>query len=409
LSVWNSSNQTQYQQKESGEKMAIQGLTSNVVAKFPNLGIWRKGTEKTETGGKQRMGKNLKDEWRFDPATPEIGAAILREYGEHPNNISVFFPYDSIEQNFPTWREAYTASGLKHRCDGQFVTRMLDTRSNQYFDPEPGAVPCPDADKDDKDKSCKATGRLMAIVPATGEFGYTVFLTHGKHDMVDMTGNLAAIQSFMTMNYGYRTLTGIRCTVQRVAKTISSPTSSGGRSNRVEYTLQVSPDLPWIISKFGAPSSMSLTGPIQNMLSAGNGANGILPNERLLSAGDLGDDGDYESVPLATEDGQIITELSEIHLATEASPKLSGFIAKANAYATESSTRITAEEYTELYNPIDAMTDGINTLGVLTVLAGQSISAANTPTQVFYDRLIVAPAEVIGSAIQELADLIDRL
>ncbi len=133
--------------------MPIIGLTDNAPA-FPRIGELRKGGEKTDP---KRPGPDL-DYFRFTSKLPDVADKFTNIYGKQPQAVNVFLPYDTTDENFEAWQEAWVSGGLKHRCDGQHVT--VEQRGNSYVQHSPGTVKCPGG--------CKQVGRLKVIIPELG-------------------------------------------------------------------------------------------------------------------------------------------------------------------------------------------------------------------------------------------------
>lgn len=226
--------------------MGIKGLTDRPAA-FPRIGILRKGSEKqTTSGGKQTYGKDL-DHFRFDTEDADALAAFEAAYGAEPRTISVFLPYATADENFSAWKEAWTASSLQHRCDGETCTIWLDKKTNKYSQ-EP--IPCPGG--------CKEVGRLMVIVPELRRLAHVVAETHSKNDILELSSNLAAIEQ------AQGTLRGIPMLLTRKAREISTPMGDGRRTRTTKWLLHIEVAPRWVDLMLQSAEQRALPAPAQH-------------------------------------------------------------------------------------------------------------------------------------------------
>lgn len=213
----------------------IKGLTDDVAPRFPRLGKLRKGgpsVEKVNKDGRKYNSYGPELEYFRFTATPEVEAAFQAAYGEQPALIHVYLPYDSVDENFATWREEWSGGGLVHRCDGQTMTiwRTADGKYSQQ------AKPC-DGTK------CKPVGRLEVIIPelwGAGFVGHVTLETHSLHDLRNITAALLA-----TAQAG-RGLRGIQFNLRRVKAQISTPAGNGQRATREKWLVSLEPNPDWV-------------------------------------------------------------------------------------------------------------------------------------------------------------------
>ena len=111
----------------------IRGLT-NQQPQFPQIGQLRKG-KKDEQGRPIDL-----DYFRFTSEVPGVAETFNAIYGEEPRLINVFLPHQTTDENWDAWNEEYVASGLVHRCDGEFVVRYRNKQMGDYITPEPNTV-----------------------------------------------------------------------------------------------------------------------------------------------------------------------------------------------------------------------------------------------------------------------------
>jgi hypothetical protein len=181
----------------------IKGLTDG-PAVFPLIGTIRKGSAKNERG---QMGRDLGNHFRFAPQDPSdqelirlFNDAFPQTENGRPQQIRFFFPFRSADLNFISWREEWTATVLKHQCDGEVCTRWWDQKTKRMrFD----AIPCPYAEFEDDDdrKLCSPRGDLMMIVPALGRLATVRFRTTSIYDIRDIA-RMAAVVELLSTNAG---------------------------------------------------------------------------------------------------------------------------------------------------------------------------------------------------------------
>lgn len=215
--------------------MPIQGLTTK-AASFVELGTIRKGGAKTDP---KRPGPDL-DYFRFVTADREAADAFKEAFTDKPRSIEFVLPFESLEENYEAWREAYVASGLAHRCDGVTCVQWRDDKGKMQF----GEKPCPTpSEAERKAGGCKQVGRLKVIIPALKRFAYITVTTTSIYDIMTMYQNLLAIQ----MVSG--TLRGVPMILRRTEKEISTPAEGGNRARRKKWLLSIEPHPQWVEKK----------------------------------------------------------------------------------------------------------------------------------------------------------------
>lgn len=192
-------------------------------AVFPRIGILRKGAAKSGN----KPGADL-SYFRFDTDDADAAQSFAKAYPGEPRQINIYLPYDSAEENFQVWQEAYVAGGLKHRCDGEVCT--IWQKPDGTYSQEP--VPCPGG--------CKEVGRLAVIIPELARMAYVTVETHSINDILQLTSNLQAAQAMRG------TLKGMPLTLTRRPQEISTPTAGGGRARRTKWLLFLEPHPDWV-------------------------------------------------------------------------------------------------------------------------------------------------------------------
>ena len=198
--------------------MPIKGLTdrASLNPRLPRLGKLRKGGEKTAN----KPGPDL-DHFRFTSDRPEIMEAWAQAYGEQPRLVNAVLFYDTVEENFETWIEAWDASGLVFRSDGENYVLWRD--GDKYR-----RTPKPHQDVDDQNE----IGRLTILVPELiqqGFVGTVTMETHSNHDLRNITAALMAAEE---QGNGLR---GTRFVIRRVEEEISTP-GFGARAGKRSKT-----------------------------------------------------------------------------------------------------------------------------------------------------------------------------
>ena len=276
----------------------------------PNLtrfGKIRKGGEKQGNA----PGRDL-DHFRItlDPDIgvlyPSLAQAVRDLYGDEPRHLPVVLLGATVEDVFPTWWEAWVASGLMHRCDGETQKHGV-AETGKY---EAG-LPC--AKGDDADPSdpktfkcgCVRKGKLHVALPAlwneTGTYGKFVLETGSIHDIIELHGRLWAIYDLMSAVMDNPSLMMVPATLGRAERQISYA-RDGKRQNRPANLLTLRENI----------HAMTRTHPLiaaklQNVITASAGS-----DKPLLGAGEPAGDanalpgGDDEHQPMADFFGKVL-------------------------------------------------------------------------------------------------------
>lgn len=247
--------------------MPIIGLTDQ-VARFPQIGVLRKGAPKPKDG--KRPGTDL-EYFRFDSTVPGVDDTFTAAYGDKPPAINVYLPFPTPEQNFSAWQEEYKAGGLVHRCDGETMTQWLTPQNTYSFEQKPCPYHAGTKKRTAQQPGCKPNGRLMVIIPELKRLAYVMVGTTSKHDIIELTSNLQAA-------YALRgDLTGIPFVLRRMPKMISTPSGKdGGRARREKWLLFLEPAPDWV--------GLQLESMKYNALpSAGDGPRLALPDPDIIT------------------------------------------------------------------------------------------------------------------------------
>jgi len=216
--------------------MPILGLTDRGAA-FPRIGTLRKGAPKPND---RQPGADLKDCFRLETADRDVAAAFARAYGDKPNGIRVMLPYATVEENFDTWQEEWTAGALRHRCDGRTCVRWLKSDGTYSDAPKP----CPGG--------CKPAGRLVVWIPELQRAGVILVPTTSIHDIIELQGNLDAAQAMRG------DLRGIPFILRRAPRKISTPDKDGKRRRLEKWLLSIEPAPDWVRLQLAAAARAAL-------------------------------------------------------------------------------------------------------------------------------------------------------
>ena len=205
--------------------MPVIGLTdrNSLMGIYPVLGKLRKGGEKKKVKSK-KTGKMIEvygddlPHFRFTSERPdgdEIESIFREKFGGQPDRLRVILPYETTEENFPTWHEAWKgkkARILMHRCDGRTTTLLRLDDGTYTKEPHP----CPGG--------CTLRGRLNVVIPElleAGLLGTVTAETGGKHDSVNITSVLYRAEE-SARKYG-ATLEGVECILFKSHEQVVTP------------------------------------------------------------------------------------------------------------------------------------------------------------------------------------------
>ena len=258
----------------------IHGLTDRHAA-FPEIGQIRKGAKKTDA---KKPGPDL-DYFRFVADAPTM-AAFKEQFGDKPQEIRFLSPFNTAAEVFEAWKEEYTASSLKHRCDG-VNTVMVQLPNGQY---STTPKPCPGG--------CKQTGRLKIVIPQLNRLGFITVHTTSIWDILTIHQNLTAIEMLRG------SLRGVPLVLKRVPREISTPSgSNGGRARREKWLLSIEAAPEWVEKQLVGMQQQAL-------LSAG----GNEPLQLTSGAAVVDDDeNDEAEVPCSPEVASAIESLWPVY------------------------------------------------------------------------------------------------
>ncbi len=260
--------------------MPIKGLTDRHKPAFPELGQLRKGAQKPERG----PGKDL-DHFRFTSEQTEVGRAFHDAYGDQPKMLTVYLPYKKPEENFEAWKEAYKASQLLHRCDGENMVLWYGEDGKYHTEPKKCTG------------ECKATGRLKVILPElikAGHIGFVTVLTTSLHDIMSLQSSLEAAAEVSPAG-----LSGVPMLLWRQPEKISTPVAPGSKERRRKSMslLKLAPATRWVQAQLAAAESRAFA------MLEGPKANGYQEPEEPVDeeSGEIGDTIESTATEIPTE------------------------------------------------------------------------------------------------------------
>ena len=200
--------------------MPIVGLTDRTEPRFVRFGKIRKGAERPQSG--DRPGRDL-DHFRvtFEPEWQHLHEQFHNQFGKTPRELPIMLLGNAPNDCFTAWYEAWTATALQNRCDGN--TKAVSLVDGRYINglactKGPSAV-----GNDDKTFACgcRMIGRLAVGIPAVWEMpgvstpGIFILDTHSIHDIIYLTQRLDTIHRM------YGSLMKLKLTLSRKETQIS--------------------------------------------------------------------------------------------------------------------------------------------------------------------------------------------
>lgn len=229
--------------------MPIKGLTDRGLM-FPKIGDIRKGIKENDSIRDLKHFRIVLDE------KEEAAAKILeQEFGKAPDELAIMLASNEVGKVWDANMEAYTASRMVARGDGEHLYywvdtktgQMLATRDNPVKQPEDGIVGYTSTGKPIK---LHAVGRLNVMFPCLGRAVYLTLHTTSMHDVINISSQLEAIKELANqLNNG--SIAGIPLFLRRRPKVISAPKPKTNERIRVtKYLVSIEPSQEWMEKKF---------------------------------------------------------------------------------------------------------------------------------------------------------------
>lgn len=223
--------------------MPIRGLTTeqDESLAFVRYGKIRKGAPK----GANMPGRDL-DHFRvtFEKGYAGIKPAFDAKFGAEPKSLPVTLVGRTPGECFPTWLEAWNATSLIHRCDGERQEYGLADNGRYYRH-----LACAKGDDaEDGDLSsyacgCTRIGRLTVAIPwmwqegGADSPGVFILETHSIYDILHLHNRLS------TMSRMYGNLLRVPALLERKPREISHAIGGGKRKKRFSHLLDIREDL----------------------------------------------------------------------------------------------------------------------------------------------------------------------
>lgn len=227
--------------------MPIKGLTHQRPS-FPEIGRLRKG-KKDDRGNVVDL-----DYFRFTSNVPGVEELFYSFYPQNPRLINILLPHKTTDENWSAWYEEWVASGLIHRCDGEFIIRYRDKRTGKYIDPPPESMRCPycSGEKErTQSQGCHPKGRLKVIIPELERLAYVTVLTGAFNDIPKLDSQLRALEE------ARGDLRGIPMQLRRRPESISTPKAVKKDGKWVQTADRLRRE-SWLLSIEAAPDWVSL-------------------------------------------------------------------------------------------------------------------------------------------------------
>jgi hypothetical protein len=277
--------------------------------------------------------------------TTEAGHFILKDAPgvaealgtETPTELKIYFPFDDIDRNFPTYRTLFSASSMTCQGDGQhilhainpttgqatvkdgvcilpFTERMADNKLKSHNAGD--KMPCPALREPGiyaKCAMCKNRGILLVMLQAVPRMAYFQISTGSIVNLQELPQQMLNIQELIYELTGKRKLAGVPFILRRVLRSMSpvKKDHKGNPTGRVrvdKYVLQLEIEPEYMISLIRA--QRRLIDPMARYaLSPGQpeGSIDIVDSPSVISEppqweAPVSEDADFEEVEIETTD-----------------------------------------------------------------------------------------------------------
>lgn len=218
--------------------------------------------------------------------TVEAGHFILKDAPgvaealgtDHPTELKIYFPFDDIDRNFPTYRTLFSASSMLCQGDGQhilhainqttgvttvkdgvcivpFSERLADNKTVANHAPG-DKMPCPALGEPGiyaKCEKCANRGILLVMLQAVPRMAYFQISTGSIVNLQELPQQMLNIQELIYELTGKRKLAGIPFILRRVLRSMSpiKKDRQGNPQGRVrvdKYFLQLEIEPEYMLS-----------------------------------------------------------------------------------------------------------------------------------------------------------------
>lgn len=251
--------------------MPILGLTDrkSVTPRFTRLGKVRKG----KLNGNTPVDLSYLRFVGEGPDKEALEALWFETYGREPIRLHLYLPFETVEENWVTWMEKWTAKqGLIHRCNGEHMVQWLDPQTlGQVLDYDlQQRKPCPYAtgakQRTKKDPGCEPVGRLSMILEPfleAGFPGYITLETGSLNDLANITASLVDTENKARTARRPNRLQGIEFILTRRLENIGvrfQGNEGPVKTKQDKWMLRLDPSREWLQAQLGTTSLMALGG-----------------------------------------------------------------------------------------------------------------------------------------------------
>jgi hypothetical protein len=303
--------------------MPIKGLTDRGLA-FPQIGVIRKGSpkQKVNKNGKDMLiqGKDLQH-FRVEFDENEVAAAQTFKgiYGDEPKQIKIVFPFNEVDRTWDAYLEAYTASRLLARSDGeniiywrkegrvlvaggratvsQVVDIAIQTGKEQYQKTKIVLTEgCPVQYIDGMvfggtsktPAVAKPVGRLRVVLPELRRLATLTFMTTSKRDIISMGGqDSGELGSIIKVCQSVRVpFAGVPLILKRRQEDVSVPKEDGTAVRVKKWMVHIEPDPEFVARANIAMYHLAMPSvPLLNSISDDDDEEIYAPAEPTMEAG----------------------------------------------------------------------------------------------------------------------------
>lgn len=179
-----------------------------------------------------------------------------------PKELRIYFPFDEIDYNFPSFHQYWVASALVCRGDGENIVYGIDPQKGDVIVRDGVAlrefesstsdggikfkagsqIACPGIKHDlyKKCEHCKPNAMLIVLLRDVPRLAYYQIATTSIHNIVNLTEQMAYIKH----NIGK--LQGVPFILKLEPRMISVPKNGGGRMRTEKYLLSLEVDPEWM-------------------------------------------------------------------------------------------------------------------------------------------------------------------
>ena len=303
--------------------MPIKGLTDRGLA-FPQIGVIRKGSTKQKMMKGDReiliQGKDLKY-FRVEFDENEVAAAQTFKdiYGDEPTQIKIVFPFNEVDRTWDAWLEAYTASRLLARSDGENIIywrkegRVLVAGGRSTVSQVMDISIQVGKEKYEKTKIelsegnpvrytdgmvfggssktpavAKPVGRLRVVLPELRRLATLTFMTTSKRDIIAMGGqDSGELGSIIKVCQSVKVpFAGVPLILKRRMEDVSIPKEDGSAARVKKWMVHIEPDPEFVARANIAMNRLAMPSiPLLNSISDDDEEEIDAPAEPTMEAG----------------------------------------------------------------------------------------------------------------------------